>query len=1146
MKKILGRLFVCLSLMILSGKFLNATGLHLNTLPSTLSTCSNHILSWTSANSYPAYVLEYTLDSGSTWVVIKSNHPSTSYVWTPPSVNASLLIRVSVAGSPEISDTSDTYLKLEKLYARILNPDTTVCYGAKITLKADRPSYVLGANWSGSNYLTTLPNGQSIVTIYEQSTLIFTASFGNCMIKDTLRVGVNMQPEPTVEIRMPQQYCPQQSGTFQALVTNFSSPPTYQWYLNGTLQAATSDSYTGLVGLSDTLVVRAIGSTTCPIHAAAKSEALVIQQAVNIEPDFSLSYYATPCADGKTIMTPIIFTYPIGRHVGYNWYVNNVFAGSRLGDFKLTVNTGDVVRYAINYEVYCGNWKYKEHSTTIQLKIPTVNITASHSGTVCAGTSVQFNAVIANFQNPRYEWKINGIVSGSNASTFSTNTLSGNNAITLTVHEQNSYCSDKPVVVSNTLQIQVDPIITPSISIAASPSTSVCEGSNVSFTPTVTQGGTPIIHWYVAGNLVHTGASYSSSTLQQGNSVYAVMNSSLNCSSQATSNSLSMTITPSSTATASITASPSSTICAGQQVTFTATHTNGGNAPQFRWKVNNTIVSSSTSFSSSTLKHSDVVSLVFTSNKQCVLGSPVTSNSIPMTVNPLVTPHLQITPDKGPTVCEGTEVTYTANYSGGGTNPIFQWSLNGAPAGNNAPTFTYTATSSSQYVHVLMTSNNACATFQNIDVVNQYLQVSPKISLGVSMEVSPANNICEGTMVQFNAIPVNENNPVYEWRLNGNVVGTGSSFSSATLQNMDEVVVAMTSSKQCVTSSTVHSDPSIMQVTPVSAAAVSISSGSLPSCLGTNLTFTATPNHILNAPTYQWYVNNMPVAGNSSSITSDTLTQGSFVWVRLTSDKPCVTIPGTSDSIQVSIYPSVGAVTSISGNSTVCRDKSESYQASPAVHALGYSWSLPNGWTGNSTNDIIQTISGASSGIISVTPYNNCGLGTAFTLAVTVEPSPSIVILHEQTICDNASPMKLEASPSGGNFSGAGVENGWLNPATIQPGAHTISYTYTSALSCAYQHDFEVTVSPCSPTQKASDEESLVYVMPNPSTGSFRVNTPSSGFRIQLFDLQGHVLESQKSQGIPVEFINIPPGIYVLQVTDPINGRVHSEKILIQ
>lgn len=101
----------------------------------------------------------------------------------------------------------------------------------------------------------------------------------------------------------------------------------------------------------------------------------------------------------------------------------------------------------------------------------------------------------------------------------------------------------------------------------------------------------------------------------------------------ATSVAVQVTVNPYVAASVSIAASPSTTVCSGASVTFTATPVNGGGAPSYQWKKNGVNVgTNSAAFTTSTLSNGDMIACVMTSSAQCVTGSPATSNTLAMTV----------------------------------------------------------------------------------------------------------------------------------------------------------------------------------------------------------------------------------------------------------------------------------------------------------------------------------------------------------------------------------------------------------------------------------------------------------------------------------------------------------------------------------
>src|SRR5690606_35634169 len=192
-------------------------------------------------------------------------------------------------------------------------------------------------------------------------------------------------------------------------------------------------------------------------------------------------------------------------------------------------------------------------------------------------------------------------------------------------------------------------------------STTICAGTQVTFTGTPTNGGTPSYQWKLNGNNTGTNsATYQSTTLANNDVVMVMMTSSLGCASPATatSNAIPVTVTASVEPSVSISAS-STTICAGTQVTFTATPTNGG-TPSYQWKLNgNNAGTNSATYQSTTLVNNDVVTVVMASSLGCASPATATSNAIQFTVTASVAPSVSISASST-TICAGTQVTFTA------------------------------------------------------------------------------------------------------------------------------------------------------------------------------------------------------------------------------------------------------------------------------------------------------------------------------------------------------------------------------------------------------------------------------------------------------------------------------------------------------
>jgi PKD repeat protein len=107
------------------------------------------------------------------------------------------------------------------------------------------------------------------------------------------------------------------------------------------------------------------------------------------------------------------------------------------------------------------------------------------------------------------------------------------------------------------------------VSIAAAPSNTITFGTNVTFTPTATNGGgAPTYQWFLNGDQVATSATYSNNTLLPGDQVYCRLFSNLAgvVASPATSNTVNMAVTgpPRSEFVGS-----TQLLCSGSQVSFT-------------------------------------------------------------------------------------------------------------------------------------------------------------------------------------------------------------------------------------------------------------------------------------------------------------------------------------------------------------------------------------------------------------------------------------------------------------------------------------------------------------------------------------------------------------------------------------------------
>ncbi|MCZ2139826.1 MAG: hypothetical protein LC096_00400, partial [Bacteroidia bacterium] len=132
-------------------------------------------------------------------------------------------------------------------------------------------------------------------------------------------------------------------------------------------------------------------------------------------------------------------------------------------------------------------------------------------------------------------------------------------------------------------------------------------------------------------------------------------------------------------------------------------------------------------------------------------------------------------------------------------------------------------------------------------------------------------------------------------------------------------------------------------------------------------------------------------------------------------------------------YPYTPSV--IAGNNTVCEGSTNTYSVTPIPEATSYTWTLPGGWTGVSNTNTITATAGANGGNITCVANYICGSSTASSLAVTVNPKP--------TVTASANPAAI-CSGSSSTLSASGATSYIWNPGALPGNSINVSPTITS------------------------------------------------------------------------------------------------------
>ena len=254
----------------------------------------------------------------------------------------------------------------------------------------------------------------------------------------------------------------------------------------------------------------------------------------------SVTFTATPTNGGTT---------PV-----YQWLVSGVNAGTNSPTFTTSsITNGQAVTCIMtsNLSGVTGNPATSNGITmTISSAVtPLVSIAiTSGSNPSCVSASKTFTATSTNGgTTPSYDWLVDGISTAVTTATYSSSSLTNSQVVSCVMTSSLS-CASPFNAASNNIAITISASVTPSVAIAITSGTNpTASGGSVTFTATPTNGGTtPSYQWKIGTTNVGTNsATYSTTSLVNGNIVSCVMTSNATCASPttATSNSITMTVT---------------------------------------------------------------------------------------------------------------------------------------------------------------------------------------------------------------------------------------------------------------------------------------------------------------------------------------------------------------------------------------------------------------------------------------------------------------------------------------------------------------------------------------------------------------------------------------------------------------------------
>ena len=405
--------------------------------------------------------------------------------------------------------------------------------------------------------------------------------------------------------------------------------------------------------------------------------------------------------------------------------------------------------------------------------LPTPTLTSSDAdNTVCAGEDVTFTAGGAG-TGGTYNFSVDGTAQGASATnTLTLSNLQATTTVTVTVTDANG-CSATHAGITTT----VNPLPTPTLNV---PNTTICSGDDVTYTA----GGGTTYEFFLDGVSQGAGATatFTVSNVTVNPSVTVKVTDANGCS--ATHAGITLTINPLPTPT--LTSSDAdNTVCAGEDVTFTAGGAGTGGTYEFLVDgVSQGAASATNTLTLSNIQATTTVTVTVTDANGC----SATHAGITTTVNPSPTPGLSS--DKtNDAICIGETITFTGTGASGGTYEFF---VNNASQGTASSTATFSSSSlaNGDKVKVKVTNANGCVA-ESAEIT---VTVNELPTVTIAMDDTDAK-VCTGSTVVYTATSTNANSVANEFIFkdqNGNILQAQSASNTYShTANTDGLIVSV-------------------------------------------------------------------------------------------------------------------------------------------------------------------------------------------------------------------------------------------------------------------------------------------------------------------------------------------------------------------
>ncbi len=298
------------------------------------------------------------------------------------------------------------------------------------------------------------------------------------------------------------------SVSYTANPVNGGNAPAYQWQKNGVSVGTNSSIFIDTNPIEgDQVSVVMTSNASCLTNATVLSNTLTLSySAVTVVPTVAISTSQTNICSG---VNQVVFNADFfngGYSPTFQWKLNGVNVGTNSEQFVLNNPLGnEQISLVMVSNADCATPPSVTSNTIVLttqgVSLPTISVSTPVTN-LCGASSIIYSAALTNGgTNPLVSWYKNGVLVLQGVNNLVSNSPVSGDEVYATLFS-NASCLTSSNATSNTVTVNVQPVIVPTVQLVLSQGTNPkCPGASQTLHAVVSNGGSdPTYSWFLGGS----------------------------------------------------------------------------------------------------------------------------------------------------------------------------------------------------------------------------------------------------------------------------------------------------------------------------------------------------------------------------------------------------------------------------------------------------------------------------------------------------------------------------------------------------------------------------------------------------------------------------------------------------------------------